>query len=188
MQECGAGLVQIRRSSNRLAFAAPPLVRSGALDEARVEEIAKVLRIERGRIVDAQWADNGPGWAAILLDSAEEVLAIEPERAYAKRLDIGIVGPHAPGSEVAFEIRAIFSDHRLSLIEDPVTGSLNASIAQWLLSSGRAKAPYVAAQGVKVGRAGRIYIEQDSGGGVWVGGKTTTLFSGEHALGVSTTR
>lgn len=182
VQECGAGLVRIRRREGLLAFAAPPLVRSGPVDESTLRTIETVLRIDRSRIVDAQWADNGPGWVAVLLESAEEVLALDPLRQFPTRVEIGVVGPYPPGSPVAFELRAFFSDHKGGVVEDPVTGSLNASAAQWLLSSGRARAPYVASQGMRLGRAGRVYIDQDRDGTVWVGGKTTTCFSGEYLL------
>jgi predicted PhzF superfamily epimerase YddE/YHI9 len=112
----------------------------------------------------------------VLLDSAQAVLAIEPARYYPGRIDIGVVGPHAPGGETAFELRAIFYDPRGTLIEDPVTGSLNASVGQWLFATGRASGAYVAAQGTRLGRSGRIHVEQDLGGQVWVGGATRTLF------------
>ncbi len=177
VQECGAGLITIRRNAELLSFAAPPLIRSGSVDESKLAEVAAFLRISRARIVDAQWADNGPGWIAVLLASAEEVLALEPARDYPKRIDVGVIGPHPAGHPAAFELRAFFTDHHGGVLEDPATGSLNASAAQWLLSSGRASAPYIAAQGTRVGRAGRIHIQQDSRG-VWVGGRTTTLFSG----------
>ncbi len=177
VQECGIGLVAIQRTAELLSFAAPPLIRSGSVDESTLAEIAAFLRISRSHIVDAQWADNGPGWIVVLLASADEVLALEPARDYSKRIDIGVVGPHPAGHLAAFELRSFFTDHLGSVREDPVTGSLNASTAQWLLSSGRASAPYIAAQGTRVGRSGRIHIQQD-GRGVWVGGRTTTLFSG----------
>lgn len=177
VQECGAGLVAIRRTAELLAFAAPPLIRGGAVEESKLADIAAFLRIKRSRIVDAQWADNGPGWVAVLLASADEVLALDPLRDHPNHIDLGVVGPHAPDSATAFELRAFFTDHQGAVREDPVTGSLNASVAQWLLSSGRASAPYIAAQGTRLGRSGRIYIDQDSRG-IWVGGKTTTLFSG----------
>ena len=177
VQECGIGLVAIQRATELLSFAAPPLIRSGSVDESRLAEIAAFLRISRSQIVDAQWADNGPGWIVVLLASAAEVLALEPARDYPKRIDIGVVGAHPAGHPAAFELRSFFTDHLGSVREDPVTGSLNASTAQWLLSSGRASAPYVAAQGTRLGRSGRIHIQQDSRG-VWVGGRTTTLFSG----------
>lgn len=178
VQECGAGLVTIRRDAGRLAFAAPPLLRSGQPSEAEIVQVAEVLQIDRDAIVDAAWADNGPGWIAVMLASAEAVLAVEPSRHQPGRIDIGLVGPHAPGGETAFEIRAIFSDGQGALIEDPVTGSLNASVGQWLFASGRATGRYVAAQGTRLGRTGRIHVEQDAKGQVWVAGATRTLFSG----------
>lgn len=182
VQECGAGLVPIRRGEHGLAFAAPPLLRAGPVDEAFVEQLAGVLGISRREIVDAQWADNGPGWVAVLLKDAEAVLALEPDFSRWTgdgSLDIGIVGPYPPGSECAWEVRAVFSDEQGAMREDPVTGSLNASLAQWLLASGRATAPYVASQGTRLGRRGRPRITQDADGTVWVGGPTITCITGE---------
>ena len=178
VQECGVGLVTIQRDDDRLAFAAPPLLRSGAPTEVEIAQVAALLRIDRTAIVDAAWADNGPGWIAVLLESAEAVLAVEPMRHHHEHIDIGIVGPHAAGGEVAFELRAIFSDAHGGLIEDPVTGSLNASVGQWLFASGRASGSYVAAQGTRLGRTGRVHVSQDGTGQVWVAGATRTLFSG----------
>lgn len=180
VQECGAGLVTIRRDGDRLAFAAPPLLRSGTPTENEIAEVAAVLQIDRDAIVDAAWADNGPGWIAVMLGSAEAVLALQPARHHHKRIDIGAVGPHAAGNEAAFEVRAIFSDGTGALIEDPVTGSLNASIGQWLFASSRVSGAYVAAQGTKLGRTGRIYVSQDNSEQVWVAGDTRTLFTGQH--------
>jgi PhzF family phenazine biosynthesis protein len=180
VQECGAGLVRIRRSGEWLAFAAPPLIRGGSVDEATISHVADFLQISRSEIVDAQWADNGPGWVAVLLASADAVLALEPVRAHPGRIDVGVVGPQPAGSPTAFELRAFFTDQHGVVREDPVTGSLNASIAGWLLSSGRASAPYLAAQGTRLGRSGRIQIHQDPQG-LWVGGRTSTLFSGVSA-------
>jgi len=178
VQECGAGLIEIRQGE-ALAFAAPPLIRSGEPTEAEIAEVVEALRIDRDAIVAAQWVDNGPGWIAVLLASAEDVLAVEPVRHHAARIDIGIVGAHAPGSETAFELRAIFSGPDGGMIEDPVTGSLNASVGQWLFASGRASGHYVAAQGTKLGRTGRVDVTQDETGQVWIGGRTLTLFSGQ---------
>lgn len=179
VQECGAGLIEVRQSTNGLAFAAPPLIREGAASEAEIAQVAAALRIDPGAIVEAQWVDNGPGWIAVLLSSAEAVLAVEPVGSSPERLDIGIVGAYPPGSEAAFELRALFTGQTGNLIEDPVTGSLNASIGQWLFASGRAQGHYVAAQGTRLGRTGRVAMSQDANGQVWVGGRTLTLFSGQ---------
>lgn len=179
VQECGAGLVEIRQGGETLAFAAPPLIRAGEPSEADIVRAAQVLRIDRAMITAAQWVDNGPGWLAVLLPSAEAVLAVEPARHHPERIDIGLVGPHAPESETAFELRAIFSGQDGALIEDPVTGSLNASVGQWLFASGRARGAYVAAQGTRLGRVGRVQVSQDASGQVWVGGRTRAMFSGQ---------
>jgi PhzF family phenazine biosynthesis protein len=178
VQECGAGLVSVRRGEGGLAFAAPELIRSGPVDEASLARAAAILGIERGAVVEAHWADNGPGWLAVLLEGADAVLALEPAATDGQRFDIGVVGAYPPGSECAFEVRAIFSDERGNLVEDPVTGSLNASLAHWLLTSGRASAPYVASQGTRLGRRGRARIDQDADGTIWVGGATRTYISG----------
>jgi PhzF family phenazine biosynthesis protein len=174
VQECGAGLVRIRRTESGLAFGAPPLVRQGPVEEELVERIASILAIQRDEIEDAQWVDNGPGWVAVLLSSAEAVLALRP--GYAD-LDLGVVGPHPAGSVAAFEVRAFFPKDG-AMLEDPVTGSLNASVAEWLLRTGRARAPYVASQGTALGRTGRVHIETDANGTIWVGGGTVTCVAG----------
>jgi PhzF family phenazine biosynthesis protein len=178
VQECGAGLVQVRQVAGGLAFAAPPLIRSGPVEDGLVRKIADSLRISRDSIVDAAWADNGPGWVAVLLESAEAVLGLEP--GYVD-LDLGVVGPYPANAPEAFELRAFFPRDGATA-EDPVTGSLNASVAQWLISSGRARAPYVASQGTALGRHGRISISRDDGGTIWVGGGTVTCISGEVAI------
>jgi PhzF family phenazine biosynthesis protein len=178
VQECNAGLIPIRRTDDGLAFAAPPLVRSGPVDDALVDEIAAVLGIERAAIVDSQWADNGPGWVAVLLGDADRVLALEPRFS---ELEIGVAGPHPEGSPEAWEVRAFFPKDGV-MVEDPVTGSLNASLAGWLLRTGRATAPYVASQGTVLGRSGRVHVSQDDDGTIWVGGGTVTCVSGEVEL------
>jgi PhzF family phenazine biosynthesis protein len=178
VQECGAGLVTVRRTADGLAFAAPPLVRSGPVDEELVARVAAALNLERSAIVDAQWADNGPGWVAVMLDSADAVLAVHPGF---DELDLGVVGPYPEGSPYAFEVRAFFPKDGV-LVEDPVTGSLNASLAQWLLGDGRARAPYVASQGTALGRAGRVHITRDDDGTIWVGGGTVTCITGNVEL------
>ena len=179
VQQCGAGLIPIRAGGERLAFAAPPVVRGGPVAEDELAEAAAFLRIGRDAIRDARWIDNGPGWMGLMLESADAVLAVEPQRHHAGRVDIGLVGPHAPGGEAAFELRALFSDGQGGIVEDLVTGSLNASAAQWLFESGRATGAYVAAQGTRLGRTGRIHVDRDADGQVWVGGRTVTLFAGE---------
>jgi PhzF family phenazine biosynthesis protein len=178
-QECEAGLIAVRRTPDGLAFAAPPLRRSGPLEPALLDQVAAVLRIDRDKIVDAQWADNGPGWIAVLLESADAVLALAP--GFIGDLDIGVAGPSPPGAEEAFEVRAFFPKDGTT-VEDPVTGSFNASLAQWLLSTNRATAPYVAQQGTALGRRGRVHVSRDDDGAVWVGGGTVTCVAGAIEL------
>jgi PhzF family phenazine biosynthesis protein len=175
VQECEAGLVKIRKTDDGLAFAAPPLVRSGPVEEELVARIADVLRIDRTEIRDAAWADNGPGWVAVLLESADAVLALEPGFV---DFDLGVVGPYPDDAPYAFEVRA-FMPKDGSTAEDPVTGSLNASLAQWLLETERARAPYVASQGTALGRAGRVHVTRDDDGTIWIGGGTVTCIAGE---------
>lgn len=178
-QECGAGLVQIRRDQGRLAFAAPPLIRSGAPTPAELDDARRLLGIEADDIQDAAWIDNGPGWLGIRLASADKVLSLEPARRWPTRIDVGVVGPHAEGGDAAFEVRAFFTDHLGAIVEDPVTGSLNASLAQWLFATGVARNDYVAAQGTRLGRQGRVHLTRDDTGQVWVGGDTRTHVKGE---------
>ena len=179
VQECGAGLVRIRRDGDVLAFAAPPLQRSGPLDEADVDRIARGLGLTRADIVDHQWCDNGPGWQAVLLESADQVLALEPDPALLAGLDVGVVGPHASG-DVDFEVRAFFPGNS-GLTEDPVTGSLNAAVAQWLIGSGLAPERYVAAQGTAMGRAGRVQVDR-VGEDIWIGGRCVTVIDGQVSI------
>lgn len=189
VQECGAGLVRIRRDGTRLAFAAPPLRRSGPLDEDDVARIARGLGLARAEILDHAWCDNGPGWRGILLESAEQVLRLQPDPQLLAGMDIGVVGPRALAAGAAlaadlprFEVRAFFPGQN-GLTEDPVTGSLNAALAQWLIGSGRAPARYVAAQGTALGRAGRVHVEQVAGD-LWIGGDCITCIRGELSLPV----
>jgi PhzF family phenazine biosynthesis protein len=183
VQQCGVGLVRIRREGERLAFAAPPRRRSGALDEAMVERIARFLELPREDIVAHQHCDNGPGWKAVMLKSAAQVLALTPRLSSEPTLKVGVVGPHETrdSSEPMFEVRAFFPAPGGVLAEDPVTGSLNAALAQWLIESGRAPSRYVAAQGTAMGRAGRVFVEHD-GREVWIGGQVTPCIEGTLAL------
>lgn len=178
VQECAAGLIRIRQNTDGLAFAAPPLIRSGPVDEQLVERLADMLRIDRREILDSQWVDNGPGWVAVLLSDAEAVLALRPGFV---DLDLGVVGAYQDGAEHAFEVRAFFPKDGAT-VEDPVTGSLNASLAGWLLGSGRARAPYIASQGAALGRAGRVHISIDADDTIWVGGGTITCLKGDVML------
>lgn len=178
VQQCGAGLIPIRRDADRLAFAAPPRVRSGPVDGDTRVRIAQALRIDPAAILDAAWADNGPGWIAVLLESAEAVLAVEPVRIWDGRLEIGLIGAHPAGAPVAWEIRTIFKGAFDAVIEDPVTGSFNASAAQWLYESGRVTGGYVAAQGTRLDRRGRIFVDYDAGGQAWIGGRSMTIAEG----------
>jgi PhzF family phenazine biosynthesis protein len=178
VQQCAAGLIPVRRTAAGLAFAAPPLVRSGPVDPALIEHLASVLRIDRAEIVEAQWVDNGPGWVAALLETANAVLALRPGLV---DLNVGVVGPYPDGSPHALEVRAFFPKDGAT-VEDPVTGSLNASLAQWLLERGRVQAPYVVSQGAALGRAGRVHISRDADGTIWVGGGTVTCIIGDVEL------
>lgn len=199
IQECGAGLVRIRRDGTRLAFAAPPLIKAGPLPEEDVAQIAAGLGIARTDILHHAWCDNGPNWRGVFLASAEQVLALKPDAALLGDMDLGVVGPwmrsngaatdmtsnaHATtathGDAPAFEIRAFFPGNT-GLTEDPVTGSLNAAVAQWLIGAGLAPPRYVAAQGTVMGRAGRVHIEQDSEA-IWVGGDSVTCINGTVLL------
>ncbi|TMD39573.1 MAG: PhzF family phenazine biosynthesis protein [Chloroflexi bacterium] len=178
VQQCAAGLIPIRQTTAGLAFAAPPLIRSGPVEEPLLQHVTEVLRLARTDIVDSEWADNGPGWIAVLLKSADAVLELKPG---VVDLDVGVVGPYPKGSPEAFELRAFFPKDDAT-VEDPVTGSLNASVAQWLLRTGRATAPYVASQGRALGRAGRVHITSDQEGTIWVGGGIVTCITGDVDL------
>jgi len=177
IQECAAGLVELRQTEHGLAFSAPPLRRSGPLEDRATRHIAALLRIRESDILDGAWVDNGPGWAGVLLRDADAVLALSPD---AVDLDIGVVGPHSAGAPADFEVRAFYPKNRTTG-EDPVTGSLNAGLAQWLIADGRAIPPYTVRQGTAIGHDGRVYVSQDEQG-IWIGGATTTLVNGMVAL------
>ena len=180
VQECGVGLVNIQRQGTRLAFAAPPLRRGGPLDEADVQLIAKGLGVARQDIVHHAWCNNGPQWRGVMLVSAEQVLALKPDPEVLQGLDVGVVGPHTQG-ETQFEVRAFFPGNN-GLAEDPVTGSLNAAIGQWLIEAGLAPNSYVASQGACLARAGRVYVHRDAQNQVWVGGESVTCIEGSVQL------
>lgn len=181
VQECGAGLVQIRRDGDALAFAAPDRRRSGPLSPDLVDRLVAALRIEPGSVVDHQWCDNGPAWCAILLESADQVLQVRPKPDLMAGLDVGIAGPHDVGGPADLEVRAFFTGNGGALAEDPVTGSLNAALGQWLIPAGRMPRRYVARQGTALGRDGRVTVEA-AVGITWVGGRTLTVLTGHADL------
>lgn len=182
VQQCGVGLVRIRRDGERLAFAAPPLVRSGAVEPAVLVQIARGLRIAPAAIRASQWVDNGPGWVAVRLGSRAEVLALVPDYAAMHDLKVGVVAAW-PGTEAdepaQFEVRAFVPG--LGVPEDPVTGSLNAGLAQWLIGAGLAPPHYVASQGTVLGRTGRVHVDR-AGGDIWIGGHTVSCIEGRVTL------
>ena len=188
VQECGVGLVTLRRDGEQLAFAAPPLVKNGPLAEEDVQLIARGLGVARDDIVAHAWCDNGPNWRGVMLSSAEQVLGLRPDGAVLAGLDVGVVGPRgkvgvvgaSDAEGIAFEVRAFFPGNN-GLAEDPVTGSLNAALAQWLIGAGLAPSRYVASQGTALGRAGRVHVQQD-GPQIWVGGHSVTCVRGEARL------
>lgn len=180
VQECGAGLVRVRRDHDGLlAFAAPQLIRSGAPTPEEVAEACQFLDIDPRHIVDARWIDNGPGWLGIRLASADDVLSLNPQRSWPRRIDVGVFGQHSPGAGADVEVRAFFSDHNGGIVEDPVTGSLNASVAQWLFETDDGiGTTYTAAQGRLLGREGHIRLSLEGSGRVWVAGQTHTYVTG----------
>ena len=178
VQECGVGLVNIRLDGARAAFAAPPSRREPVEPELLAKVLA-ALGVAPSQVRAVQWLDNGPKWMGIVLADADTVLRIEPEHSLLKNLaKVGVIGPHASG-EVQFEVRGFAAP--IGIPEDPVTGSLNASLAQWLIDEGMAPPRYVAAQGTRLERSGRVHIERE-GDTVWVGGQSVTVIRGELSL------
>lgn len=178
VQQCNLGLVRIRRENSFLEFSAPPLIRSGPLEDEVVSRIAKAFDLSPSDIARHQWVDNGPGWCAIMLDSAQQVLSLKPDWAALSPLNLGVVGPYSSGHEASVEVRAFVG---LGGYEDPVTGSLNASLAQWLINDGLVKSTYIATQGTMLQRAGRIHLRQLSDE-IWVGGQVNEVIHGEIDL------
>ena len=183
VQQCGVGLVRVRREGQgiaaRLAFAAPALRRTGPVDRSLRAQVLASLGLVDAAVLRLEWIDNGPGWMAALLPDAATVLALKPDFVAMRGLKLGVVGPHPAGSECQFEVRAFVPG--LGVPEDPVTGSLNAGLAQWLIGAGLAPSSYVAAQGAALGRAGRVYVQQQ-GADVWIGGAVCAVVSGTVML------
>ena len=179
IQECGVGLVPVRIDGEDLAFAAPPLRRTGPVEPEVLAQICGTLGLPEGAILDHQWIDNGPGWCAVLLDSVERALSVRPDPALFGDLKLGVAALYPPGGPAALEVRAFFADG--ALVEDPVTGSLNAGLAQWLIGAGRLPPRYVASQGAALRRAGRITVSAEADG-TWIGGRAVIVLEGSAAL------
>lgn len=180
VQQCGVGLVRIRRNDSRLAFAAPPLRRTGPLAPELLARICEALALPAGSVLGHQWVDNGPGWCALQLDSAARVLAVRPDPAALGDLRLGLIGALPPASGADYEVRAFVPS--LGVPEDPVTGSLNAGLAQWLIGAGLAPSRYTVRQGSALGRDGRVFLERD-GDTIWVGGEVCDCVAGTLAIG-----
>ncbi|GBQ88210.1 phenazine biosynthesis PhzC/PhzF protein [Acetobacter nitrogenifigens DSM 23921 = NBRC 105050] len=180
MQECGVGLVPVRERDGRYSFAAPPRRRSGPADEATIARAAAAVRLNVEDVISAEWADNGPGWLALRLRSREAVLTARPDWNAFDGLKLGLVGawdPAQDGDAAQFEIRALYSEGDGRGFEDPVTGSLNAAIAQWLIDGGFAPSQYIASQGAALGRIGRVFVEREKDD-IWIGGDVVTRIEG----------
>ncbi|MBK8446364.1 MAG: PhzF family phenazine biosynthesis protein [Micropruina sp.] len=180
VQECPAGLIMVRRDDAFLSFAAPPMVRTGDIEPGYLHRIIEAFGVNPDRVLAHQWVDNGPGWAVLQLATAQDVLDLEPDLAQVPDAMVGAIGAYPPGSRFDFEIRSFAPG--VGVAEDPVCGSMNASVGQWLTSTGRAARSYRVAQGRRLGRAGDISVTADPDGTVWVGGATTTLFHGTATL------
>ncbi|MCX4814208.1 PhzF family phenazine biosynthesis protein [Streptomyces sp. NBC_01239] len=180
VQECGVGLVTVRRGEDVLSFAAPPRLREGALDEDQLLRFVGALGIERDQVVAHEWVDNGPGWAVVRLSTAAEVLALEPDFSLMPDAMVGAIGAHPDGSRHAFEMRTFAPG--AGVPEDPACGSMNAGVGQWLTSTGAAPASYRVSQGTRLGRAASIEITADADGTVWVSGAAVVLISGTITL------
>jgi PhzF family phenazine biosynthesis protein len=179
VQQCGVGLVTVRRDGSRLAFAAPPCCMADA-EPALLAAVCRALGVPAGEVLASSWLDNGPHWLALRIGSAERLRALAPDHAALRTLaKVGVVAPQPAGADTAFEVRAFAS--MMGVDEDPVTGSLNASLAQWLMAGGVAPQRYVAAQGGALGRAGRVHLHRD-GQTLWVGGDVAEVISGQVAL------
>ncbi|MCY7314414.1 MAG: PhzF family phenazine biosynthesis protein [Rubrivivax sp.] len=180
VQACAAGLVRIRQQGQRLAFAAPPLLRGGPLDDALIDRIVQGIGLSRADVLRHQWVDNGPGWCALQLHTAAQVLAVQPDWAVLGNIKLGLVGEQPAGRDAQIEVRALIGLGS-SGYEDPVTGSLNASLAQWLVAAGVLPPRYVAAQGTVLQRAGRVHVAQQ-GADLWIGGDVVSCIEGRLML------
>lgn len=176
IQECAAGLIEIRIADAGLAFAAPPMVRHEPVDNDTFAHALRMFGLSADDVITSHWIDNGPGWMGLQLTDAQRVLDIPMPTEPADDFHVGVVGLYPAGSDAAIEVRAFFNDANGSIREDPVTGSLNASVAQWLLGSGVLSAPYVAHQ-----TSGRATVKQVDGQ-IWIGGTADVRVTGTIAL------
>jgi PhzF family phenazine biosynthesis protein len=180
VQQCAVGRVRVRREDDGLAFAAPPVVVRPA-DAALVDAVRQALRLSPGAVRAVAWLDSGFPQLALELDSAERVLSLQPDHAVLKTLaKVGVVGRHPPGGPADVEVR--FFAAMIGIPEDPVTGSLQANLARWLMGDGRMPRRYVAAQGRCVGADGRVFLHEDGHGTLWVGGQVQPLVEGRVRL------
>ncbi|WP_072314078.1 PhzF family phenazine biosynthesis protein [Agrococcus sp. Marseille-P2731] len=179
IQQSEAGLVPVRRGE-LLSFAAPPMRRTGAMIEAELAPLLAALGVAPERVLDHQWVDNGPGWCVVRLRTAQEVLDLDPDLSGIPEAMVGVIGAYPAGSPHAFEMRTFAPG--VGVPEDPVCGSMNASVGQWLTSTGVVDGDYAVSQGQRLGRAGSIAISLDDDGQVWVGGATTTRFRGSALI------
>ncbi|CEA08230.1 Trans-2,3-dihydro-3-hydroxyanthranilate isomerase [Arthrobacter saudimassiliensis] len=179
LQECEIGIVTLHANAGLAAFEAPRLRRSGPVDDATLAQAVTALGLRIDQVRDHAWVDNGPGWLGLLLADAETVLSLKPDNAALGSLRVGVIGPYEDTSEADFEVRAFVP--ALGIAEDPVTGSLNAGLAVWLIGAGLAPDRYVVSQGTAVGRKGRVRIFQRDGG-IWVGGESVTCVDGSVRL------
>lgn len=181
IQECGIGLVSIRQQDGKLWFTAPPVRRSGPLEESELDIIVRGLGLERTDVVAHSWCRNGPLWQAVLLRSVEKLHALHPDSSVLESRDVGAIAPCPAGSDCAFEVRAFFPKDG-GTVEDPVTGSLNAGLACWMIGAGLAPARYTVCQGTALARAGRVHVERDAEGTIWIGGESVTCIEGTVLL------
>ena len=179
IQECAIGLIKIRKDGSRLSFEAPELIKSGSVDDLTLKKVAMSLRIGVSDIINHQWVDNGPGWCAVMLKNAQQVLALDPVPQLLKDFKIGVIGSYPDGSETDFEVRAFAMPY--GIYEDPVTGSLNAGIAKWFFNTNSVKDEYTVSQGKALGRDGKIFIQKIDNT-IWVGGEIISCINGELTL------
>ncbi|PHM31210.1 Phenazine biosynthesis protein PhzF family [Xenorhabdus innexi] len=174
IQECKAGLIPIRQVNGRPAFMAPPLVRMGDVADDIFEQILKGLGITSDDVELCQWIDNGPGWLGILLKSVDKLMGIRPDYSQLKDYELGLCAMYPENSQVRLEVRGLCGSISS---EDPVTGSLNAAFAQWLIPHGKLPENYIARQGRCVERDGWIYVTSDENG-IWISGDVVDCISG----------